>query len=100
VAATLTRHAGVPPSHDELNEHFAREGLEGRWWGNAPGDTYDWHSHPYHKVLFCQQGSITFHTRDGDVELHPGDRVDIEPETEHAATVGPRGVSCVEAARG
>jgi quercetin dioxygenase-like cupin family protein len=50
-------------------------------------------------VLFCLDGSITFHTRDGDVELRTGDRLDIGPGTEHAATVGPSGVSCVEASR-
>jgi len=44
-------------------------------WGNTPGDTYGWHTHQYHKVLFCQEGSITFHT------------------------VGPAGCACVEATR-
>ncbi|MFN2543395.1 MAG: hypothetical protein ABR600_02330 [Actinomycetota bacterium] len=43
------------------------------------------------------QGSIT--TRDGDVDLRAGDRLDIEPQTERAATVGSEGVSCVEAER-
>jgi hypothetical protein len=39
-----------------------------------------------------------FHTRDGYVALSPGDRLDLDPGTEHAATVGPLGVTCVEAA--
>jgi len=34
-----------------------------------PGDAYGWHSRPYHKVLYCGEGSITFHTREGDFEL-------------------------------
>jgi hypothetical protein len=38
-----------------------------------------------------------FHTREGDVRLGPGDRLDIEPGTEHAATVGSEGVTRVEA---
>jgi quercetin dioxygenase-like cupin family protein len=50
-------------------------------------------------VLVCLSGSIVFHTDEGDVELGPGDRLDLEPGTEHAATVGPRGVECVEASR-
>lgn len=74
------------------------KGLDPRRWSNGPHDTYGWHSHPYHKVLYCLSGSIVFHTRDGDYELHPGDRLDVEPETDHAATVGPEGVDCVEAA--
>ena len=40
-----------------------------------------------------------FHLADQDVELRAGDRLDIEPGTEHAATVGPDGVRCVEAPR-
>jgi mannose-6-phosphate isomerase-like protein (cupin superfamily) len=70
-----------------------------RSWGNGPGDAYRPHAHDFHKVLFCLGGSITFHLDGGDVELRPGDRLDIEPETEHAATVGPNGCSCVEASR-
>ena len=76
------------------------EGLnQPRWWSNGPGDTYSWHAHEYHKVLYCAAGSIVFHTRDGDLAMEPGDRLDFQPATEHAATVGPDGVTCVEAAR-
>ncbi|HET9724060.1 MAG TPA: cupin domain-containing protein [Actinomycetota bacterium] len=79
---------------------FTAEGCSApRRWGNGPGDTYGRHAHGYHKVLFCLSGSISFHTDDGDVELRPGDRLDLEPGTQHAATVGPRGVGCVEASR-
>lgn len=70
-----------------------------RSWGNGPGDRYGWHSHHYHKVLFCLAGSITFHTRGGDVEMSAGDRLDLAPGTEHSAKVGPEGVECVEASR-
>ena len=100
MVATKTPNEGPAPSHDELERRFRDEGLSGvRWWSNAPGDTFDWHDHPFHKVLFCSEGTIVFHTRDGDVQLRPGDRLDIEPRTEHAATVGADGVSCVEAPR-
>jgi quercetin dioxygenase-like cupin family protein len=75
------------------------EGLDPRWWSNAPGDTYRWHDHAYHKVLYCAEGSIVFHLRDGDVRLGPGDRLDLPPRTPHAATVGDQGVACVEASR-
>jgi mannose-6-phosphate isomerase-like protein (cupin superfamily) len=70
-----------------------------RPWDNGPGDTYGWHDHGYHKVLFCLSGSIVFHTREGDVELTAGDRLDLEPGTEHTATVGTAGCECVEASR-
>lgn len=70
-----------------------------RSWANGPGDRYGRHEHPFHKVLFCLSGSIVFHTDDGDVKLTPGDRLDLEPGTAHAATVGREGCECVEASR-
>ena len=76
---------------------FAAEGLVPRAWSNEPGYTYGEHRHPFHKVLFCVEGSITFHILDGDVFLRPGDRLDLPPDTPHSATVGPEGVSCMEA---
>ena len=90
---------GEAPRRAELEAWFRDEGLTPRSWGNGPGDRYDWHRHEYHKVLFCLSGSIVFHTREGDVELGAGDRLDVEPGTDHAATVGPDGVECIEAAR-
>jgi hypothetical protein len=88
------------PTSEDLGRWFRDQGMEPRAWGNGPGDTYGWHAHDYHKVLFCVSGSIVFHTRsDGDLELEPGDRLDVEPGTDHAATVGADGVQCMEAAR-
>lgn len=79
---------------------FSREGLRTARWSNGPGDVYPRHEHGYEKVLFCLAGSITFHFDGGEaIELAPGDRLDIEPHTAHAATVGARGVTCIEAAR-
>jgi quercetin dioxygenase-like cupin family protein len=96
--ATLT--TGVVSRRREVIERMAEEGCSApRFWGNAPGDRYGWHSHDYHKVLFCLTGSIIFHTKSGDIEMGAGDRLDLAPRTEHAATVGPMGVECVEAPR-
>jgi quercetin dioxygenase-like cupin family protein len=67
-------------------------------WSNEPGYRYGEHEHDYHKVLFCIEGSITFHTTKGDIELGPGDRLDLPPRTRHSATVGESGVTCMEAA--
>ena len=79
---------------------FEGEGCSApRSWGNAPGDRYGRHSHDFHKVLYCLRGSIVFHIDGGDVELSAGDRLDLEPGTEHAATVGPDGCDCMEASR-
>jgi hypothetical protein len=84
-------------------------GLTPRAWGNGPGDRYGWHRHDYHKVLYCVEGAIVFHTRSegdsapsdtaglSDIALGPGDRLDIPPGIDHAATVGAAGVRCIEA---
>jgi quercetin dioxygenase-like cupin family protein len=97
IGANLTRRA-ADPGRAELEGRLREEGPDVRWWSNGPGDRYDWHRHDYRKVLYCSEGSIVFHLHDGDVELRPGDRLEIEPGTEHAATVGAGGVTCVEAA--
>ena len=97
---TATKTPGAAVGRADAAAAFAEAGCSApRDWGNGQGDTYGWHSHDYHKVLFCLDGSITFHTREGDVELVAGDRLDLEPKTGHAATVGPRGCTCVEASR-
>ena len=89
----------IEASVDAIEQELAAEGLRAHWWSNGPGDTYSRHSHDYHKVLFCESGSIVFHTDEGDFELGPGDRLDVKPLTEHAATVGPEGVRCAEGHR-
>ena len=96
---SVQRCEGQPPMATEIEARFRDEGLDPHSWGNAPGDTYGWHEHPYHKVLYCLSGSIDFHAREGDFSLGAGDRLDIEPGTQHAATVGPDGVQCMEAPR-
>jgi len=85
-------------TRDEALAAFAREDCsEPRSWANGPRDTYGRHEHPRAKVLFCLEGSIVFHTDDGDVVLDAGDPLDLPAGTAHAATVGPDGCACVEA---
>ena len=94
-----TRTAGTADRGDSLAA-FAAEGCSPpRSWANGPGDRYGRHDHASHKVLFCLAGSIVFHTDEGNVELAPGDRLDLPAGTAHSATVGPDGCSCIEAYR-
>ncbi len=82
-----------------ITDRRAREGLDPSQWGNGPGDTYAPHRHGYDKVLVATDGSITFHLTElgRDVVLSEGERLDLPAGTEHAATVGPNGVTCLEA---
>jgi quercetin dioxygenase-like cupin family protein len=86
-------------SADHLQQRLRAEGLRPSSWGNRPGDTYAAHSHDYDKVLVATHGSITFHLTElgRDVHLRAGERLDLPAYTRHAATVGPDGVSCLEA---
>jgi mannose-6-phosphate isomerase-like protein (cupin superfamily) len=98
VAATRTPRAAA--DRDEALAALAAEDCSHpRSWSNGAGDAYGRHAHDAHKVLFCLQGSIVFHTPGGDVELSEGDRLDLDPGTEHAATVGTAGCSCLEGMR-
>ncbi len=100
MGASLRPGKGAPASADELRDALEEEGIpSSTGWSNEPGFRYGWHSHSYHKVLYCVSGSIVFHTPDGDVHLEAGDRLDLDPGTQHAATVGPDGVQCMEAPR-
>jgi len=81
-------------------EAFRQGGLEAHTWSNQPGYVYGEHEHPYHKVLFCINGSIVVHTPDGAIPLSEGDRLDLPPHTPHSATVGEEGVTCMEAPQG
>lgn len=76
-------------------------------WSNGPGEEYPPHSHPYHKSLRCDRGSIDFVVFDGatvagaratgrKVSLKAGDTLEIPPGTVHSAFVGPEGVTCTE----
>jgi quercetin dioxygenase-like cupin family protein len=96
MGSQLLPSAGRNP--DDVRADLERRGLSLTSWSNGPGDTYDWHDHRYHKTLVCLGGSIVFHTDDGDVHLSAGDVLELDPGTRHAATVGPDGVRCAEAA--
>jgi quercetin dioxygenase-like cupin family protein len=83
----------------ELETRLAGEGLDAAAWSNGPADRYGAHDHGYDKVLVVAEGSIRFGLPDAgrDVELAAGDRLDLPAGTVHDATVGPSGVTCLEA---
>lgn len=85
----------------ELRAQLRGEGLSPYAWRNGPNFEYSAHTHSYTKVLYVVSGSITFRLPKNDetIEMEAGDRLELPARTLHAATVGPEGVSCLEAAR-
>ena len=75
------------------------EGLTASSWSNGPGDRYGAHEHGYDKVIVVESGSITFGlpALARTVELAAGDRLELPAGTRHDATVGPTGVTGLEA---
>ncbi len=66
-------------------------------WSNGPRFHYAAHSHPYRKILYVEQGSITFlPAGQAPIELNAGDRLDLAPGATHTAVVGDDGVVCWE----
>ena len=90
-----------PPSEMEIRRILDKEALQPYRWSNASGDVYSAHTHPYHKVIYVVQGSITFGFPGdgGQATLHAGDRLELPKGTAHSAVVGSEGVVCLEAHR-
>ncbi len=86
---------------DGLMASLRREAGSCYSWSNGPHDRYAAHSHPYEKVLYCVEGSITFvlETEGKQVDLSSGDRMVLPPGTVHSAVVGPTGCTCIEGKR-
>lgn len=89
----------TPPSEAEIRRKFESEGLTFYRWSNSPGDAYGAHTHPFHKIIYVINGSITFGLPGlgEQVTLQAGDRFDLPPGIVHDAVVGPDGVVCLEA---
>jgi quercetin dioxygenase-like cupin family protein len=90
---------GGGPSDGDLERRLASEGLVASSWSNGPHDRYGAHEHGYDKVLVVAAGSIRFGLPDAGrgVDLSTGDRLNLPAGTVHDASVGPDGVTCLEA---
>jgi quercetin dioxygenase-like cupin family protein len=66
-------------------------------WSNGPGAVYAVHDHPYRKILYVDQGSITFEPAGKPaIVMRLGDRLELPAGTPHGAVVGLEGVTCWE----
>ncbi|HYM65746.1 MAG TPA: cupin domain-containing protein [Patescibacteria group bacterium] len=85
-------------SRPDLMTRLRAEASDCYSWSNGPGDRYAPHTHPYEKVLYCVEGSITFELEDAgrQIVLSAGDRMVLPAGTLHSAVVGPHGCVCIE----
>jgi quercetin dioxygenase-like cupin family protein len=99
IAKVTPWQGAVPPTRNELVRKLTQEGLSGYEWSNEPGDVYAVHSHAYNKVIYVAEGHITFPLPDTleELQLEPGDRLDLPSGVRHGARVGTQGVRCLEA---
>ncbi|MFQ5945766.1 MAG: cupin domain-containing protein [Anaerolineae bacterium] len=98
----VTRWEGHgPPDEAAIRRLFLEERLDPERWSNGPGFVYAVHSHGYHKVIYAVEGGIRFQLPDtgAEVELGPGDRLELPAGTRHGAVVGDSGVICLEGHR-
>ena len=95
----LTRWAHAEPAREDvLRARLEQAGHTPSRWSNGPNDRYPDHDHPYHKIICCIEGTITFLlTPTGEqLTLKAGDRLDLPAGWPHSAYVGPEGVACFE----
>ena len=87
-----------PPTVERVTARLREAGVSPYAWSNRPGDEYGAHRHAYRKRLICAAGSITFRIGPDatPIVLSAGDGFVLPAGTEHSATVGPEGCTCVE----
>lgn len=88
------------PTEEEVRQKMEADGLSVEAWSANDGYRFDVHTHDYHKVLYCVDGSIWFTFPDEPdlmIEMEPGDRLDLPAGVRHGAQAGMEGVACLEA---
>jgi len=100
--ANVTKWSGPEaPTESAISRLLSSENVQPYQWSNGPGDVYAPHSHTYDKVIYVLSGGITFGLGDSHTELQlgPGDRLELPAGITHDAMVGAHGVVCLEAHR-
>jgi len=71
---------------NQIKEILEKEGyVDIHTWCDSPGTFYNWHTHSYNEVRWVYEGSIVIGYEDGEIELKPGDRMEIVAGTKHWA---------------
>jgi len=63
------------------------EGMVTAWWSDAPGSRVPVHKHAFPETRWVVEGYLRVTAGNEAVELGPGDRLDLPPNTPHATEV-------------
>lgn len=88
-----------PADRAGLEARLRAEGLQPSVWSSMPGGRFERHAHDFDKVLVVVEGKVTFGLTGSAVglDLAAGQRLDLPANVQHEATVGDKGVTCLEA---
>jgi len=92
----------TPPGEAELRYTMRSTGMDPKRWTHLAGEGHSAHSHEYHSVIYCVEGSLRFvltDEEDRQIELKPGDRLDIPAGIRHLAVAGKDGGAYLEGRR-
>ena len=70
----------------EIMKILSKEGFHSVFsWYDTPGTYYNWHKHEDYEVRWIYDGELIVGTKEGEIVLKPGDRLEVLPNTLHWA---------------
>jgi quercetin dioxygenase-like cupin family protein len=85
-----TRHwdtSVAPLQLATVRRALEHEGMVTAWWSDAPGSHVPVHTHAFPETRWVVEGYLRVTAGNEAVELGPGDRLDLPPNTPHATEV-------------
>ena len=70
-----------------LRRALEREGMVTAWWSDVPGTQVPVHAHAFPETRWVLEGYMRVTAGSDAVDLGPGDRLDLPPNTPHATEV-------------
>ena len=70
-----------------LRRALEREGMVTAWWSDVPGTRVPVHTHTFPETRWVLEGYMRVTAGSDAIELGPGDRLDLPPNTPHTTEV-------------
>lgn len=83
-------------AEEELQQLLRSRNIEAGRWTAEEFQTFDAHSHPKDKLLWCAEGSIVISADGREFSLQAGDALELPAGTAHSAVAGIAGAVCYE----